>query len=114
MIERHSRRPTTQHRAHISVDRDATIALSDRSANASRISRRRRKQAQAERLRWGCQAVGYLVASKAKCSPPVPRTPAFVAAQAEVRHLRDMVAALRQDRDAWRDPSRAPAGKLTP
>jgi transcriptional regulator with XRE-family HTH domain len=38
----------------------------------------------------------------------------LVAAQAELRHLRDMVAELRQDRDAWRAQAERLAGKLVP
>jgi transcriptional regulator with XRE-family HTH domain len=45
---------------------------------------------------------------------PHPTEGRLAAAQAELRHLREMVAELRQDRDAWRAQAERLAGKLKP
>jgi transcriptional regulator with XRE-family HTH domain len=45
---------------------------------------------------------------------PRPTDVRLAAAQAEIRHLREMVAELREDRDAWRAQAERLAGKLKP
>jgi transcriptional regulator with XRE-family HTH domain len=45
---------------------------------------------------------------------PHPTEGRLAAAQAELRHLREMVAELRQDRDAWRAQAERLATKLKP
>ena len=45
---------------------------------------------------------------------PHPTEGRLAAAQAELRHLREMVAELREDRDAWRAQAERLAGKLKP
>jgi transcriptional regulator with XRE-family HTH domain len=45
---------------------------------------------------------------------PHPTEGRLAAAQAELRHLREMVAELREDRDAWRAQAERLASKLKP
>jgi transcriptional regulator with XRE-family HTH domain len=45
---------------------------------------------------------------------PRPTDVRLAAAYAELRHLREMVAELREDRDAWKAQAERLAGKLTP